>query len=273
MRRNPSLRVEPFQGLSVRLELKNPLDLEDITTRGAGACAFCGIQKTKRIDGYCRRCKNKIMVYMHGGVGAFRKDSKGRIFRVLGTNKRRKAMYCFGTKELPLKECEVSSLEKFREQQRWMWSEVLKYTDLIHEIANRYTRSCDPETLIQEVGLLSAGQVLLTYYGAPEEGIRAMIVVSCTNAFIHWRKVHFRKLKREVSTDDSVLRNVPYEPHQGLDIDTIGELGMSPHELSLLTDWKVHGLTLEQIGIKHGVVKSTVSEWMRQLRKKYGQLG
>jgi hypothetical protein len=240
-------------------------------------CARCGVHtnmRTRRVAGYCSKCRYNMLVVVHGGAGAFREDKYGRRFVTLPT---RQAKYTWGNERLPLHSTIESDVIKWKAQAAYMWEYITDNYQACISIAESIVRPPMSVDDVSDLIPVAIGKGLLSFDMSQERDIEKYVQSCVRNAVEGYAKNEQRRMYREVAVsqlDREKSKSIEllfkeYNFSKPKAIQTVLELGIEEADFNLLRKWVIENKTMEQIGVEYGVTKATVSKWIKNIHAKY----
>lgn len=290
MRANPTLAMSPLvddasppeRGISERRGPKASHERVGSVVCEAGLCFVCAREKTSRHCGYCESCARLSAFHHHGGQGSVRLDGGGVCMILTRLSGEPRAEYPWGGEAVPLTRTAYAERPTFFAQQRRMW-EVAQELMSVAQRAAASTGFEDHERLFSEYGVKALCRACLRFeHRSSHSGSRDLSNLVWTSVYRDVVKNARREARDrstcEVSLDALIAAGAAFEDARLSAADDrelaasreLDSLGLSQFELTILRLRFVDGLRLEDIGLKYGVVKSTVGGWLRRILRKCG---
>lgn len=289
----PSLRRSPFKLSEAELEqTRLPCFAEkyynvvagELKPLEAGSCVVEGCdRRSRRPEGYCIRCCYTLLRDAHGGYGACREDERGRYFMVYNDGyfvegePAREAYYAWGKELLPRQPSRPAKESDFDAQAAEMWEIVVPRLDFINKVGKRRAGDRYSEQA-HDAGVESAGKAAVTYDPTREiASIETYIYTAVMRGVGRAVHAETRRRRRERPLEVVVASAECKAARREQDrlfgrvrnpVQLIEQLELTEFQRKLLILHYDEGQTLEEIGRRYGVVKTTVHGWIHRIKEK-----
>jgi DNA-directed RNA polymerase specialized sigma subunit len=239
-----------------------------------GICVRCHKNHTRRVSGYCVKCRDTLLIGVHGGAGAFREDKYGRRFITLPT---RQAKYTWGVENIPVHASIESDVIKWKAQAQYMWEFVVEKLEQAMRIASTLVR---PPITVDDVAdkvTIAIGRGLLSFDLSKEKDIDQYVLMCVRNDINKYISAEQKRMYRECAVsqlDREKTKSIEllfknYDFSRPKVIRGILEIGLEDWEFKLLRAWVIEEKTQEEIGIMFGVTKQCIHTWIKRIHNKY----